>query len=117
MQSNRFCFNDGYHTSHHLNPRKHWRLHPSDFYSRRHEYSAQSALTFYDIDYLMITVRLLMRDYGYLADRLVPMGEEQSGMSKEETMKLLKRKTKRFTEDDIQRLFGTKSRSKNGKAT
>ena len=91
-------------------------MHPSDFYLRRHEYSSQSALTFYDIDYLMITFRLLMRDYGYLADRLVPMGEEQLAMSKEETMQLLKKKTKRFTENDIQKLFGTKSKSKHGKA-
>ena len=64
----------------------------------------------------MITVRLLMRDYAYLADRLVPMGEEQLAMTKEEKMQLLKRKTKRFTEDDIAKLFGTKAKSKEGKA-
>lgn len=28
LQSNRFCYNDGYHTSHHLNPLRHWRDHP-----------------------------------------------------------------------------------------
>lgn len=43
-QSNRYSFNDGYHTSHHLNPLRHWREHPNSFLKSRHTYAAQGAL-------------------------------------------------------------------------
>lgn len=106
VASNRFSFNDGYHTSHHLNPMRHWRDHPHHFLSSQQAYSSHQALTFYDIDYLFVTVRLLMKDYEYLAKRLVPMSKEQKLMGMQERVELLKRKTKAFSEEDIQRLFG-----------
>lgn len=56
----------------------------------------------------MMTICLLMKDYGYLADRLVPMGEQVS-MSKEEVMQLLKNKTTRFSEERIEEIFGKKT--------
>jgi hypothetical protein len=56
----------------------------------------------------MMTIRLLMKDYGYLADRLVPMGE-QTSMSKEEIVQLLKNKTTRFSEERIEKVFGKKA--------
>jgi hypothetical protein len=43
-QSNRYSFNDGYHTSHHLNPLRHWREHPNSFLKSRHVYASQNAL-------------------------------------------------------------------------
>jgi hypothetical protein len=52
----------------------------------------------------MITVRLLMKDYDYLAGRLVPMGE-QIGMSRKEIADMLRTKTRRFVEEDIKRKF------------
>ena len=43
-QSNRFSFNDGYHTSHHLNPMRHWREHPVSFLKGKKTYAEQEAL-------------------------------------------------------------------------
>lgn len=105
MQSNRFCFNDGYHTAHHLNPRRHWREHPIHFLQSKEAYRNGKALVFTDIDYLMITVCLLSKNYAYLADRLVPIGD-QIGMSKVEIKDMLKTKTRKFSEEDIRKKFG-----------
>ena len=52
----------------------------------------------------MMTVKLLMKDYGYLADRLVPIGD-QIGMSRQEKADMLRSKTRRFAEQDIKRKF------------
>lgn len=104
-QSNRFCFNDGYHTSHHLNPRRHWREHPVAFLTQRQRYSQEQALVFRNIDYIMMTVKLLQKDYDYLARCLVPIGEKQISMTMEERAAMLRTKTRRFSEEEIARLF------------
>jgi fatty acid desaturase len=39
VASNRFCYNDGYHTSHHLNPLRHWREHPVSFLQQKDRYA------------------------------------------------------------------------------
>ena len=59
---------------------------------------------FHNIDYLMITVRLFMKDYEHLARCLVPIGD-QVYLSMEERVTLLKRHTRRFTEEEIRRKF------------
>ncbi|KAH7063424.1 phosphoinositide 3-kinase regulatory subunit 4 [Macrophomina phaseolina] len=100
VASNRFCFNDGYHTSHHLNPLRHWRQHPVAFLKQKDQYAREHALTFKNIDYIMITVRLIMKDYQHLAKCLVPMGD-QIGMTLEEKAEMLRRKTRAFTEQEI----------------
>ncbi|KAJ4147694.1 hypothetical protein LMH87_002202 [Akanthomyces muscarius] len=104
VPSNRFCFNDGYHTSHHLNPMRHWRDHPISFLEQKETYAKEGALVFHNIDFLMITVRLMMKDYDTLAKCLVPMGD-QIKLSMEGRVRLLKRLTKRFTEEDVRRTF------------
>jgi hypothetical protein len=104
ISSNRFCFNDGYHTSHHLNPRRHWRDHPVAFMKQKVKYADERALVFSDIDYLMVTVRLMMKDYEHLAKKLVPMGD-QIDMSFEERVAMLKRKTRKFTEEEVKMKF------------
>lgn len=103
-QSNRFCFNDGYHTSHHLNPRRHWRDHPISFLKAKNKYSAEGALVFQNIDYLMMTYHLIRKNYDHLATCLIPIGD-QIGKSPEELAALLRTKTRRFTEEDIQRKY------------
>ena len=103
-QSNRYCFNDGWHTSHHLNPRRHWRDHPRAFLASKATYSSQQALVFQHIDYLMMTVHLLKKDYDYLAGCIVPIGD-QIGMTKKELANLLRKKTKKFTEEEVERKF------------
>lgn len=103
-QSNRFCFNDGYHTSHHLNPLRHWRDHPISFLEQKHTYAKEGALVFHDIDFLMITFRLLRKDYEHLAKCLVPMGD-QIHLTMDGRVKLLKRLTRKFTEEEIAEKF------------
>ena len=111
VPSNRYCFNDGWHTSHHLNPRRHWRDHPAAFLREKRTYAGQRALVFQHIDYLMMTVRLLRKDYEYLAERIVPIGE-QVHMTKRELADMLRMKTRRFTEEQIQDKFYSKRKGR-----
>ncbi|KGM92401.1 uncharacterized protein PADG_11603 [Paracoccidioides brasiliensis Pb18] len=104
VASNRFCYNDGYHTSHHLNPLRHWREHPVAFLRQKERYSKEHALVFHNIDYVMITVKLLQKDYAHLAKCLIPIGE-QVHMSLDEIAAMLRTKTRRFSEADIKQKF------------
>ncbi|CAN8105380.1 unnamed protein product [Discula destructiva] len=105
VPSNRHCFNDGYHTSHHLNPLRHWREHPVAFLKGKHTYAANGALVFHNIDYLMMTLSLLRKDYERLARCMVPIGEKQIRMTMEERVAMLKRHTTPFTEEEIRDKF------------
>lgn len=105
VPSNRHCFNDGYHTSHHLNPRRHWRDHPIAFVKAKSQYREGRALTFQNIDYIMMTITLLRKDYMHLASCLIPMGDQMK-MTPTEIAEMLRSKTKRFSEEDIMRKYG-----------
>ncbi|EME45460.1 hypothetical protein DOTSEDRAFT_79442 [Dothistroma septosporum NZE10] len=105
VPSNRFCFNDGYHTAHHLNSKRHWREQPVHFLQSKGIYREGRALTFHNIDYLMMTVKLLQKDYLHLASCLVPMGDQIS-MSQQEIADMLRTKTRRLTEEAIRQKFG-----------
>lgn len=111
VPSNRYCFNDGWHTSHHLNPLRHWRDHPRAFLASKPAYSSGQALVFQHIDYLMMTYRLMRKDYDYLAGCLVPIGD-QMGMSKKELADMLRKKTRKFTEEEIERNFYRKDKQR-----
>ncbi|KAG6003343.1 hypothetical protein E4U21_002120 [Claviceps maximensis] len=104
VASNRFCFNDGYHTSHHLNPIRHWREHPISFLEQKHIYANEGALVFHNIDFLMISFRLIAKDYQHLARCLVPMGDQMK-LTMEERVQLLKRWTRKFSEEEITQKF------------
>ncbi|KAI1758740.1 hypothetical protein GGR53DRAFT_528629 [Hypoxylon sp. FL1150] len=106
VPSNRYCFNDGYHTSHHLNPRRHWREHPVHFLEKKATYSAEHALVFHGIDYLEITIRVLLKHYDYLATRLVPIGDRQIAMTLPERAAMLRACTRRFSEEEIAEKYG-----------
>jgi hypothetical protein len=56
---------------------------------------------FHNIDYFMMTIRLLMKDYEHLAKCLVPIGEEQLGWTLEERIAHLKSRTRRFTAEEM----------------
>lgn len=103
--SNRYCFNDGYHTSHHLNARRHWSEHPASFIKAKARYAGEGALTFQDIDYIMLTVKVLSKDWDHLARCLVPMGD-QVAMSHQQKVDMLRSKVRRFTEEEIQAKYG-----------
>lgn len=52
----------------------------------------------------MITVKLLQKDYLYLARCLVPIGD-QVGLSLEQKAAMLRSKTRRFSSAEISRKF------------
>ena len=52
----------------------------------------------------MMTFRILRKDYLYLADCLVPIGD-QIGMSKQELADMLRAKTRKFSESEIQEKY------------
>lgn len=64
---------------------------------------------FHNIDYIMITVRLMMKDYMTLAKCMVPIGEFQMNMTLEERAAYLRRHTRRFSEEEIKEKFGKKA--------
>ncbi|KAK5150545.1 hypothetical protein LTS14_010039 [Recurvomyces mirabilis] len=101
VASNRHSFNDGYHTAHHLNPLRHWRDQPSHFLASKTAYSQGRALVFHDIDYIMLTIKLLSKDYSYIARRFVPISEEQAGMTVGEVEAILKTKVRKFSKEEI----------------
>jgi hypothetical protein len=94
-KSNRFSYNDGYHTSHHLNPRRHWRDHPVAFLKQKDRYAKENALVFRNVDYIFITVNLLRKNYDYLAKCLIPIGD-QVKLTHEERVEMLRRRTRKF---------------------
>lgn len=53
----------------------------------------------------MLTVTLLSKNYEHLARCLVPMGVQMK-MTMEERVEMLKRKTRRFTEEEIAEKWG-----------
>lgn len=107
VASNRFCYNDGYHTSHHLNPLRHWRDHPVSFLQQKHIYAKECALVFHNIDYLMVTFRLMIKDYETLAKCMVPLGD-QIQLTMEGRIELLKKLTRKFTDEQIKEKYPPK---------
>lgn len=103
LQSNRFCFNDGYHTSHHLHPRRHWREHPLALLRDQDRYADERALVFRNVDYMMLTVKLLQKDYLHLARCMVPIGWEQRKMSLEQRADMLRSRTRRLPDAYLKR--------------
>lgn len=69
------------------------------------QYVEGRALVFQNIDYIMMTVTLLRKDYMHLASCLVPIGD-QVGMSQTEIAEMLRTKTKRFSEEEIMKKYG-----------
>lgn len=51
-----------------------------------------------------MTYRILNKDYSYLADCMVPIGD-QIGMSKQELADMLRTKTRKFSEEEIQEKY------------
>lgn len=96
--------NDGWHTAHHLNPLRHWRDHPLSFLKAKEQYRNGRALVLRNIDDLEITYRLMKKEYDHLARCLIPIGD-QIDMSLNEVADLLRTKTLKFTEADIQKKY------------
>jgi hypothetical protein len=55
---------------------------------------------FHNIDYLAMTYYILRKDYDHLASCLVPIGEQQL-LSKKEIADMLRKRTRKLTEEEI----------------
>ncbi len=52
----------------------------------------------------MMTYRVVRKDYDYLAGCIVPIGD-QTRMTKQELADMLRTKTRKFSEEEIQKKF------------
>lgn len=86
---------------------RHWREHPVAFLKGKKQYASQDALVFHNIDYIMITIRLMLKDYDTLAKCMVPIGNQIS-MTLEERAALLRKHTMKFSEEQIRQKFNQK---------
>ncbi len=68
---NRRCFNDGYHILHHIKPRTHYTEYPAEFEANRAEYGRQDAIVFEGIDFFQVWLFLMLKQYHWLARRMV----------------------------------------------
>ncbi|KAJ2999570.1 hypothetical protein HDV02_002535 [Globomyces sp. JEL0801] len=102
---NSFCFNDGYHTSHHLNPKRHWQDHPEHFMTSIKRYAEERVHVFQGVDYWEVWCMLMIRDYDGLAKSFVDLTET---LTHEEKIEYLKARLKRLTPEQIEKHYGTK---------
>jgi fatty acid desaturase len=91
---NQRCFNDGYHIGHHVAANRHWTEMPEDFQNNRNEYLKQGAIVFEGIDFFIVWLLLMTKQYKALAKRFVDLNETRR--SEEEIVNLLKERTKRI---------------------
>lgn len=94
VKYNHKCWNDGYHTGHHLKPHKHWTDYPGFFIETKDQYASNRSVVFEGIDYLKVFVLLMKRNYNKLAEHFVNVNN--TFQSKEEVISLLRERTKRI---------------------
>lgn len=74
---------------------------------QKERYTNENALVFRNIDYIMMSITLLRKDYDHLAKCLVPIGD-QIDMTMQERADMLRTKTRVFSEEEIEKKFGVK---------
>ncbi|MET0385884.1 MAG: fatty acid desaturase [Polyangiales bacterium] len=89
---NRRCYNDGYHIGHHESAGRHWTDMPGDFEAKRERYIAHDAIVFEGVDYFMIWLMLMTKQYGALANRFVDLRD--TPREKSEIIALMQRRLK-----------------------
>jgi fatty acid desaturase len=85
---NQNCWNDGYHSIHHLRPAIHYTEMPGEFLKHKDKYVEHKTFIFDGIHYLHIFWWLMNKRYDKLADNLVNINNTFS--SQQEAMALLK---------------------------
>jgi len=91
---NHKCWNDGYHISHHIKPGLHWTLHPDHLQSNLKEYQENKALVFAELDFLLVWIYLMRKNYKKLADHLVNIND--MFQSEKEAIAVLKSRTEKI---------------------
>jgi hypothetical protein len=102
---NALNFNDGYHTSHHLNPIRHWQDHPEHFLGNVEKFREQKVVVFRGCDYWELWCSLMTRNYDYLASHYVDLSGK---MSKAQKIEYLKQRTRRLSPDQVEMNYPTK---------
>ena len=89
---NQNCWNDGYHSIHHLKPAIHYTDMPIEFLKHIEKYKEHKTFIFDGIHYLHIFFALMAKNYAKLADNLVNI--DNTFKSQEEAIELLKERVK-----------------------
>jgi fatty acid desaturase len=91
---NKMCWNDGYHTVHHLRPAMHYTEIPGEFLKLKHEFAEKKSLVFDGVHYLHIFVWLMTKRYDKLAKNLVNIDNAFS--SEDEAIALMQERVKKI---------------------
>jgi fatty acid desaturase len=91
---NKTCWNDGYHTVHHLRPAMHYTEIPGEFLKLKSEFARQKTFVFDGIHYLHVFIYLMTKRYDKLADNLVNI--DGAFASREEAIALMKERVKKI---------------------
>ncbi|QIL75790.1 fatty acid desaturase family protein [Hymenobacter sp. HDW8] len=94
---NHKCWNDGYHTSHHVRPALHWTEHPNHFLKTLPKYVQNDAIVFEGIHWLHLFAWLMTKRYDLMAKHFVNVGDRYK--NDEEIIEMLKSRTVRFSEE------------------
>lgn len=92
---NQNCWNDGYHSIHHLNPALHYTDIPSTFLKNKEQFKKNKTFIFDGIHYLHIFFWLMNKRYDKLADNVVNIdntfssNQEVIDLMKERVMKIV----------------------------
>ena len=92
---NQMCWNDGYHTVHHLRPALHYTELPGEFLKMKDEFAEKKSLIFDGIHYLHVFIWLMTKRYDKLADNLVNIDNRMFN-NKEEAVALMKERVKKI---------------------
>jgi fatty acid desaturase len=96
---NHTCWNDGYHTVHHLRPYMHYTEIPAEFLRLKSEFAEKKSFIFDGVHYLHIFVYLMTKNYNKLADNLVNIDNTFS--SREEAIALMKERLQKIRPADL----------------
>ncbi len=91
---NQNCWNDGYHSIHHLNPALHYTDIPSTFLKNKEQFKKNKTFIFDGIHYLHIFFWLMNKRYDKLADNVVNI--DNTFKSKQEVIDLMKERVMRI---------------------
>ena len=91
---NQKCWNDGYHTIHHIRPGVHYTDIPVEFTKNINTFVEKKTFIFDGIHYLHIFLFLMTKRYDKLAENVVNINQVFS--SSEEVIVLMKSRTRKF---------------------